>query len=68
MKSFSVLSAWFGILAGLTVTEKNEVRSGIPLLMDIPVIGRLFRITRESSIQRDLLILVTPTIVRGDWN
>lgn len=56
------------VIAGLTVTETNEVRSGIPLLMDIPIIGRFFRVTRESTIQRDLMILVTPTIVRGHWN
>jgi len=56
------------VIAGLTVTETTEVRSGIPLLMDIPLIGRLFRITRESTIQRDLMILVTPTIVRGSRN
>lgn len=56
------------VIAGLTVTEKNEVRSGIPLLMDIPIIGRLFRVTRETEIQRDLMILVTPTIVRGNWD
>jgi type IV pilus assembly protein PilQ len=53
------------VIAGLTVTETSEVRSGIPLLMDIPIIGPLFRVTRESTIQRDLMILVTPTIVRG---
>lgn len=56
------------VIAGLTVTETSEVRSGIPLLMDVPIIGRLFRITRESTIQRDLMILVTPTIVRGTGN
>jgi type II secretory pathway component GspD/PulD (secretin) len=56
------------VIAGLTVTETSEVRSGIPLLMDIPIIGRLFRVTRESTVQRDLMILVTPTIVRGEWN
>jgi len=56
------------VIAGLTVTETSEVRSGIPLLMDIPLIGRLFRVTRESRIQRDLMILVTPTIVRGSRN
>jgi len=56
------------VIAGLTVTETSEVRSGIPLLMDIPIIGRLFRVTRESTIQRDLMMLVTPTIVRGNWN
>jgi type IV pilus secretin PilQ/predicted competence protein len=54
------------VIAGLTVTETNELRSGIPLLMDVPIIGRLFRVTRESTIQRDLMILVTPTIVRGN--
>jgi len=56
------------VIAGLTVTETSEVRSGIPLLMDIPILGRLFRVTQEQTIQRDLMILVTPTIVRGDWN
>ena len=53
------------VIAGLTVTETTEFRSGIPLLMDVPIIGRLFRVTRETTIQRDLMILVTPTIVRG---
>jgi len=56
------------VIAGLTVTETSEVRSGIPLLMDLPIIGPLFRVTRESTIQRDLMILVTPTIVRDEWN
>lgn len=56
------------VIAGLTVTETSEVRSGIPLLMDLPVIGRLFSVTRESTIQRDLMILVTPTIVRSTRN
>jgi type II secretory pathway component GspD/PulD (secretin) len=56
------------VIAGLTVTETSEVVSGIPLLMNVPVIGRLFSVTRESTIQRDLMILVTPTIVRGTGN
>jgi type IV pilus assembly protein PilQ len=55
-------------IGGLSVQETTEVRSGIPLLMDIPIIGGLFRVTRESTIQRDLIILVTPTIVRGGQN
>jgi type IV pilus assembly protein PilQ len=52
------------VIGGLTVTEKSEVRSGIPFFMDLPLLGRLFRTTRESQIQRDLIILVTPHIVR----
>lgn len=56
------------VIGGLTVTERSEVRSGIPLLMDLPFVGRLFRVTRESTIQRDLIILVTPNIVRDGLN
>ncbi len=53
------------VIAGLTQTERNEVRTGIPLLMDLPLIGRLFRVNREQTVQRDLIILVTPHIVGG---
>ncbi len=53
------------VIGGLTVTETAEVRAGIPILMDLPLIGRLFRVTREQTVQRDLMILVTPTIVRA---
>ncbi|MGD8318992.1 MAG: AMIN domain-containing protein [Gemmatimonadota bacterium] len=53
------------VIAGLTQSERTEFRSGIPLLMDLPVLGRLFRVTREQQIQKDLIILVTPHIVRG---
>ena len=56
------------VIAALTVTERSEVRAGVPLLMNLPVIGRLFRVTRESEVQRDLMILVTPHIIRGDAN
>jgi len=52
------------VIGGLTITEKARVRTGIPLLMDLPVLGALFRNTRETENKRDLLIMVTPTIVR----
>ena len=51
------------VMGGLTVTERSDVRSGIPLLMDLPLIGGLFRVTTQEVIQRDLMILVTPNIV-----
>ncbi len=54
------------VIAGLTISERTESRSGIPLLMSLPVVGRLFRVTRKQEIQRDLIILVTPQIVRTD--
>jgi general secretion pathway protein D len=53
------------VMGGLTQSERTEARSGIPLLQDLPVIGRLFRVVREQQIQQDLIILVTPHIVRS---
>jgi type IV pilus assembly protein PilQ len=52
------------VIGGLTVTETAELRSGIPLLMNLPLVGRLFRITREEKSQRDLIIMITPQINR----
>jgi type IV pilus assembly protein PilQ len=51
------------VLGGLTVTEVNTTRVGIPFLMDIPVLGALFRHTSNQEQKRDLLIMVTPHIV-----
>jgi type IV pilus assembly protein PilQ len=52
------------VIGGLTVTRVEETRTGIPFLMDLPLLGGLFRVTRRSESKQDLLILVTPHIVR----
>ena len=52
------------VIGGLTIIEKQKVRAGIPFLMDLPVLGALFRNTLERENKRDLLIMVTPHIVR----
>lgn len=52
------------VISGLTVIERTESRSGIPVLMDLPLIGFLFRRTTEREVKQDLLIMVTPHIVR----
>jgi type IV pilus assembly protein PilQ len=53
------------VIGGLTQTERTSAVAGIPLLKDLPLIGALFRTRREQEIQRDLIILVTPHIVRS---
>jgi len=52
------------VISGMTIIEKSENRSGIPILKDIPVLGALFRTTVESETKKDLLIMVTPHIIR----
>ncbi|MBI4544051.1 MAG: AMIN domain-containing protein [Gemmatimonadetes bacterium] len=52
------------VISGLTIIETNKVRSGIPFLMDLPVLGTLFRRSTDQETKKDLLIMVTPHILR----
>jgi type IV pilus assembly protein PilQ len=51
------------VIGGLTVTQTTQSKSGIPLLVDLPIIGKLFGEVRTDDEKRDLLILVTPHII-----
>jgi type IV pilus assembly protein PilQ len=51
------------VIGGLTVTQVTVAKSGIPFLVDLPVIGGLFGFTQRQETRRDLLILVTPHII-----
>ena len=51
------------VIGGLTQTTVQLTKSGIPLLVDLPLIGRLFGTTRRTETRRDLLILITPHII-----
>ena len=50
------------VIGGLVLSEVSRSETGIPGLMDIPLIGALFRTTREREVKMDLIILVTPHI------
>ncbi|HUL03136.1 MAG TPA: AMIN domain-containing protein [Gemmatimonadales bacterium] len=51
------------VIGGLTVTEVTVSKTGIPLLVDLPFVGKLFGFTTEQESRRDLLILITPHII-----
>ena len=51
------------VIGGLTVTSVTVTKSGIPFLVDLPLLGKLFGFTQEQEERRDLLILVTPHII-----
>ncbi len=53
------------VIAGLTTKEETETERGIPFLKDIPVLGYLFKHKAIQVRKRDLIIFVTPHIVRG---
>ena len=52
------------VIGGLTNTEVQKQSSGIPLLSNIPVLGALFKNTYESITENELVILVSPRIIR----
>lgn len=52
------------ILAGLIRDDERRVLQGIPGLSDIPGIGRLFAHTRTEAQQTDIVLALTPHIVR----
>jgi type IV pilus assembly protein PilQ len=51
------------VISGLTQTQIVRNRKGIPFLMNLPGIGKLFSQSDSQERKQDLLILVTPHIV-----
>jgi type IV pilus assembly protein PilQ len=51
------------VMGGLTQTSVSLSKTGLPFLVDLPLIGRLFGVTNRSETKRDLLILITPHII-----
>jgi type IV pilus assembly protein PilQ len=53
------------VIGGLTVTDVTVSKTGIPFLVDLPIVGRIFGFTSRNENRRDLLILVTPHIINN---
>ena len=54
------------VIGGLVEQQTSETRSGIPLLKDIPFLGRLFGSTRELVTNSELFLFLTPFVVAND--
>ena len=52
------------IIGGLITNRKNESETKVPLVGDIPVLGTLFRSTGQETTSTELLIVLTPHVVR----
>lgn len=52
------------ILGGLIEDQTNGTATKVPLLGDIPLLGRLFRSTSKSDSQSVLMMFIRPTIIR----
>lgn len=50
------------MISGLFNNEQEKVKTGIPLLMDIPILGNLFSSTRWQKNETELVVVVTPVV------
>ncbi|HUQ09442.1 MAG TPA: type IV pilus secretin PilQ [Steroidobacteraceae bacterium] len=56
------------VLGGILETERRETEKKVPYLGDVPVLGRLFKTTGKTNNKDELLIFVTPKILREGVN
>lgn len=56
-------------LGGLMQVEVVNQKSGIPGIQDIPFIGAAFRSTTRTTVKKELVILLKPTVIKSekDW-
>jgi general secretion pathway protein D len=64
--TISAMSEQTVVLAGLISKTKNESHRKVPLLGDVPVLGHLFRFDSTSNSRTELLIIMTPHIVKNE--
>jgi type II secretory pathway component GspD/PulD (secretin) len=51
------------ILGGLIYSEKDKSASGVPYLMNVPLLGYLFRYSSAKNNRTELTVLIRPTVL-----
>ena len=54
------------VLGGLIKDGKTSGKSGVPFLQDMPVVGNLFGTNTSNGGRTELLVVITPRVVRSD--
>jgi len=52
------------VIGGLNKESLSDSESGIPILSDIPLIGHLFKRTGNKSDREEILIFITPHLLK----
>lgn len=59
-----VRSGQTAVIGGIFESETREANSGVPGFKDLPILGRLFKSDRDTKSKNELVIFVTPTILK----
>jgi MSHA biogenesis protein MshL len=54
------------VIGGLMTETANDTRQHVPVAGEVPVVGAMFGRANRSSNKRELVILLKPTVVKGD--
>ncbi|MDF2465679.1 MAG: mannose-sensitive hemagglutinin [Ramlibacter sp.] len=54
------------VIGGLMTESSSDSRDKVPGAGDVPVVGALFGKANRSTVKRELVILLKPTVVKGD--
>ena len=54
------------VIGGLMTESSADSRDKIPLAGDVPLVGALFGKSNRQTVKRELVILLKPTVVKGD--
>ncbi|NCF14844.1 MAG: type II secretion system secretin GspD [Gammaproteobacteria bacterium] len=64
--SVTVMSGQTVVLGGLILESATEGKTGVPVLMDIPLLGALFSTNTQDVFRTELIITVKPLVVTND--
>jgi type IV pilus assembly protein PilQ len=53
------------VIGGIYVDSDNDSEDGVPYLMDIPFLGKLFKSSNKTKVKTELLIFITPRILNS---
>jgi general secretion pathway protein D len=62
----SAVNVWDGqtvVLGGLLAETVGTIKDKVPMLGDLPVLGRFFRSESKTTSKKNLLVFVTPTLI-----
>ena len=54
------------VLGGLIKDSRSAGKGGVPLLQDLPLVGSLFGTNTSNGVRTELLVIITPKVVRTD--
>jgi general secretion pathway protein D len=63
---FQMAGGRTAVIGGIVTSDRSDAETGIPVLMDIPIFGFLFRRTHKVEVRRTLYVFITPYILYDD--